>query len=660
MTDMQVALHVLKKIILMEKNGAFPDKNYFSIQVYNKLREYGMDYIKNKRFIDEIPTQTNDIPFEDQGEGIRTLEGTDIWDFRFRSFLIKGFRMFPFGKNNRYYGLNFMNANCTDNQPCSLFLVGANGSGKTSLYSSMEYHCTGNVSAAIARGIEEEHYTDYIAHAKSKKKPDTKVFLQEEKERQKDMVEVLNSLKDILPAFFCSEHEINKFCGKPEDLTSFFFEQIGYGNIVKLKEHLKCELSQIKKVIEAEGNEIQSPYRISNNQKKKLLEGVQSDVIAFVNWDTGKGNELRLSDIRIFSQDLYNQQIDWDEEWDIKHKYNTLKKLIFKLSFEKDSIIQHYGKTSTLVMLYSHFIASLEKIVHALSDKPENFFPKRFQRNELEFQVGKVDVKEFQVKRNYILEWYDKILIQFINEGKEKGAITIIKEICDEIRQIDQHIDDVSESEESIRLKYKTHHDYLSSLIDGIDSELKYIQEVIRTNTEQLKNKILSDFLLPSERISFDLSDDRKFISTIYFKEDGMKNEIPFEPREYFNSFRYKFYCILLKIVAAFTVKILFNLNFPLIFDDIFYSSDFSNRDKVGDFIASIYKIHDKIFKANESPLQIIFFTHDDLILEAAVKGTSGLDNSLCGRLFFYDEVEDDDIRPVDDIEFYNLYIPFT
>lgn len=654
---MQVALHVLRKIIQTEKNGTFPNKNYFSIQVYNKLREYGLDYLSNKRFIDDIPVQTHDDHFDDNGEEIKTLEGTKIWDFRFRSFATKGFRMFPFEKNNRYYGLNFVKTNTTNDNPCSLYLVGANGSGKTSLYSSMEFYCTGNVSAAKARGIEKDFYTDYIAHAKSKEKPDTKVFLQENRS-QKDKEEVLKSLGNILPAFFCSEHEINDFCGKPEDLTTFFYTQIGYGNIIKLKEHLEEEQSRIKIEIEKEGNESHAQHQIPLYLKKKLLEGIQTDVITFINGDASKDKKLRFANALKFLRELNDQQIDWDDKWDIKRKRETLKKLIFKFSFEKEEILLHYGKESTLLILYNDFIASLETIVHASSNEQGNIFLRRFQRSELEFQLGKVEVKEFQTNRKFILEWYEYIINRFLDEGNEKGAITIIEEISNVLK--DLHIDDVTESEETVRSRYEVHRKYLSTLIEGIETELVNILKEILANTENLKKEILSDFLLPSEDIKFDLSPKKKLVSTIYFKTDGMENDIPFSPREYFNSFRYKFYCILLKIVAAFTVKKSFNLNFPLIFDDIFYSSDFSNRDKVGDFIASIYKIHNEIFKTADSPLQIIFFTHDDLILEAAIKGTSGLDNAICGRLFFYNEVEEDDIKSIEKIEYYNLYIPFT
>lgn len=667
---MLVALHILREIIQTEKNGVFPNKNYFTIQVYEKLRKHGMDYIKTKKFIDDIPVQTYVGSFVGEGERIKTLEGHSVWDFRIRSFVVQGFRMFSFRKDERYYGLSLEKDKLVCNNPCSLYLVGANGSGKTSLYSSMEYCCTECVSAAKARGIKEEHYNDYIAHAKSKKEPILKVFFKKSKEEsddkekvdkrnEVDKIIVLRSLKNVLSAFFCSEHEINEFCGKPQDLTAFFYNQIGYGNIVKIKEHLEEELAKVIEILENKTDESKLHYQILCNIKKSLLAGIQTDILEFMILGNSINKEQRYVNILNYLKFLDGQQIDWNDEWDVRSKQNALERIIPKLMTEKNEIGEHLGDKSTLFILYNDFITVLENIYHISLNKPKGFVPRRFQENELEFQLGKVEIKEFYANRKFILEWYNRIFGQFIIKGEEKGTIVTIKEISEELAQVGLNMDNVEESEETVRIRYGAHHEHLKSLIDGIEKELNYIREQILSTTESLRDEILSNFLMPSEEIKFSLSKEGKLFSTIYFKKDEMENEIPFEPREYLNSFRYKFYCILLKIVAAFTVKKCFNLNFPLIFDDIFYSSDFSNRDKVGDFIASIYEIHNKIFKGVNSPLQIIFYTHDDLILDAAIQGTSDIENVIYGRLFSYDAVEKEDVKKVDDVEFYNLYIPF-
>lgn len=653
---MQVVLHVLREIIRKEENGSFPNRNYFAIQVYDRIHRYGMDFIKSKRFIDDVPVTANDILFADDGEVIKTLEGHSVWDFRFRAFAVNGFRMFPFGNHGRSYGLSFERTAATVPNPCSLFLVGANGSGKTSLYSSMEYYCTGNVSAAISRGILPEHYSDYIAHAKKKEKPELRVFLQKDEDSKMDKLKTLQSLKEILPAFFCSEHEINEFCRNPQELTLFFYEQIGYGNIVRLKEHLEDELSIIKKCIENKSKDSKSEHEISPKARIVILEGIQSDILKFMNQERVQHvDSLHLAHLL-----LSRQPIEWIDEWDIKRKQFALGRIIGQLTEEKEEIVRYYGNKSTLYRLYNDYIAELSNILHSSQEVPRTIVPKRFQGAEQNYQLGKIQIEDFQAKCRIVLEWYIRISDQFISSGKDRDVIKIIREVSDVLAQIESTMDNVTETDESIRYKYQLHSVYLKTLIDGIEEELKKIRKVILENTERLKKETLVDFLFPSEEILFALTDDGKLLSTLYFKKEEKEKGISFDPKEYFNSFRYKFYCILLKIVAAFTVKKYFNFNFPLVFDDIFYSSDFSNRDKVGDFIASIYKVHNEIFEEIDSPLQIIFFTHDDLILEAAMKGTADFDNALYGRLFYYDEVQEGDVRKENGLEYYNLYLPFT
>ncbi len=656
---MQVALHILRKIIRKEINGSFPNQNYFAIQVYKKISQYGMDYINSKRFIDDIPVLANDVLFDNDSEVIKTLEGYSVWDFRFRAFALKGFRMFPFGDNNRFYGLSFEKAGTSFHNPCSLYLVGANGSGKTSLYSGMEYYCTGNVSAAKSRGILEDYYRDYIAYAKNIDKPDLEIFLHEEGESKDDKLKVMTSLKEILPAFFCSEHEINEFCGKQQELTSFFYEQIGYSNIVRLKEHLEGELSIIENCLDNKAGDLKRQQEISPKSKIALLKGIQSDVLRFMNLESSQEG-LYYDNAIHFAQQLLNKLASiCNDELDIIIKRNDLEKLVSQLNKENEEIVRYYGNESTLYNLCNDYITELKKISSYSQENNKIIVPRRFQGNEQNYHLGKIQIENFQAKSRIILEWYIRIFEQLKSMSKDLVVIKIIKDISDVLAKIELTMDNVTETDESISNKYQSHRGHLKALIDGIEDELKKICKEILSNTERLENETLSEFLMPSEEIKFTISNEGKLYSTIYLKKGEKEKEISFEPKEYFNSFRYKFYCILLKIVAAFTVKKYFNFNFPLIFDDIFYSSDFSNRDKVGDFITSIYKVHNDIFKGIDSPLQIIFFTHDDLILEAAMKGTVDIDNAIYGRLFFYNEVQGEDIRIEGKTEYYNLYIPF-
>ena len=99
------------------------------------------------------------------------------------------------------------------------------------------------------------------------------------------------------------------------------------------------------------------------------------------------------------------------------------------------------------------------------------------------------------------------------------------------------------------------------------------------------------------------------------------------------------------------------NLNFPIVFDDVFYSSDFTNRNKVRHFIENIYAVHHKLFGKNEQQeLQIIFFTHDDLLLDAIRSATVEERHVIYARLFDYRESCIYDEKNASQITYRNLY----
>ena len=105
-----------------------------------------------------------------------------------------------------------------------------------------------------------------------------------------------------------------------------------------------------------------------------------------------------------------------------------------------------------------------------------------------------------------------------------------------------------------------------------------------------------------------------------------------------------------LKFVIAFTIKKFYNLNFPIVIDDIFYSSDFSHRNMVRDYFRTLFIKHDELFSEEDQKLQVIFFSHDEVAIEAAYRGIRDVTPNV-DRLMLYDYQdagdEDDVITPV-------------
>ena len=122
-------------------------------------------------------------------------------------------------------------------------------------------------------------------------------------------------------------------------------------------------------------------------------------------------------------------------------------------------------------------------------------------------------------------------------------------------------------------------------------------------------------------------------------------------PVQYFNTFRLKLFCVSLKMGLFCCAKKIHGVNMPFVVDDVFDSSDFANRARIRRFMREIFKAHDKALsgsldsdvKNTKYPLQMIFFTQDNIIGENVYRGISDViyDGECCeeidvkyGRLF--------------------------
>ena len=191
-------------------------------------------------------------------------------------------------------------------------LIGNNGSGKTSLYSGMEYCCTGKISAADARCIHRENYDDYIGYAKNKGCTHLELMLvNKEVASSKD---TFNGLNELLPTFFCSEHEINAFCNDANELTNFFYQQVGYGNLVKIKRFMEEELKTANEY-KADNITFNVSATLSNEVQIRILEGVQMDVFDLIGTSALLAGALK-KDMSSYIESLKGDKNELDKYWE--------------------------------------------------------------------------------------------------------------------------------------------------------------------------------------------------------------------------------------------------------------------------------------------------------------------------------------------------------
>lgn len=95
--------------------------------------------------------------------------------------------------------------------------------------------------------------------------------------------------------------------------------------------------------------------------------------------------------------------------------------------------------------------------------------------------------------------------------------------------------------------------------------------------------------------------------------------------KKHFNTFRYHLFNTILNMAFSFAVMKRLNVKLPIVLDDIFYASDFHNRKNIKHFVESILSAYNSIFEKmkdeDESKLQLVIFTHDELVFKSITEG---------------------------------------
>lgn len=210
-----------------------------------------------------------------------------------------------------------------------------------------------------------------------------------------------------------------------------------------------------------------------------------------------------------------------------------------------------------------------------------------------------------------------------------KDHEALLKDLLDSNQTLVNYTSQKASTEE-----YKT-----LSKINNWDREIGQLKELISVLSTEFNNiitkwierilnplltKLLSEYLR-DEGESIELIYDDNTQSIVVKLElrtnDGNNGET--NPRKYFNTFRFKIFVVSLKIALACCAKIIYKRNWPIVIDDVFNSSDFNNRTRMGEYISRICKEYRNIQELAEMKFQLIIFTQDDVIGEAVYRGLS-------------------------------------
>lgn len=508
-------------------------------------------------------------------------------DERLRTIQLVNIRSFYGDKNQtkRNFGLKLN----VKNTPVSLFLVGSNSTGKSSIFSALEKYYTGMVSYAKAVNCNEINYMTFGFGLA--KKADTELIKLDvgyfvESGHQKEKWEPLNKLNDITTcASFCSDYDIERIEKSSKNLNEFILEQLGYGDLFLLRKQIEFLLINLK-----------DPYEIS---KQELLSSEWEEIIeAF---------------IKLYNDNnLINIEKPFVDVSEIKKEISREKQQRHDIFSSRWDILSKGRASYNVEMGFADFF---------------------FSELELEKQ-GNVSVERLAM------------MYQTLFEKLEDLRLKNIVDVLDEMYMNKNNIFEKERKNAEMPISSENRREALATVLTLVKDKCDHILSTIYNDSHLFIEDILKRFSPPNETYRFNF--DKGVVSMTILVETE-KGTFPANPQDYLNTFRFKLYCVALKIALALSKMNERRISVPIVIDDIFNASDFENTLKLELFVYNIFKTYDEVLQTT-LPLQLILLTHDEMVQGAFRRGIklrleeagnvqlfqndSYRDYFLCGRLF--------------------------
>lgn len=243
--------------------------------------KYSFDKLDPK---DIVPTEeTEPFPVDD---GPKAGENT-FRDMRLSRMVFKYFRTFH-DAGSKPLGINFARGE----HPCSTFLVGRNGTGKSTIFDAIEYYYTGMVSNADQKYIWETPIYLTFGFGRIPAITPDKVLLEVRTKAGTQKIGVVDEREPLCqPASFCSEKDISDLSYMIEDdLYDYIFAQLGYTELLELQQKIKDFL-----------------VTLGETDDGAYLEGkdVEAVIEAFIEYRDGEKKEIALSECRKYDEEIF-------------------------------------------------------------------------------------------------------------------------------------------------------------------------------------------------------------------------------------------------------------------------------------------------------------------------------------------------------------------
>jgi len=379
---------------------------------------------------------------------------------------------------------------------------------------------------------------------------------------------------------------------------------------------------------------------------EKIKEDVEQRIISF------KDSQALDEEVKSLYKKVLNLILTfYKETFEVYEKISTERSETVGLNelqelFSKEELL--YVKLSLVIN-----DTSLIDLVQKLNEKP---YPNIQDYKELHSLTGQTitnsyiasinDVGLFIAERNALLE-------KVINEANEldKGeGLSVDQKIAilnEDVRRIGSQIEilqaQVTNLNPQIEIAEKE-----VELVNRIKNDLKELLPIVDARVNKMVNEAFDPIQESVQTILKEYLSEDSIILKISKKEkkteiDGEEivnyvivadiecldrvngGSIIVTPDVYFNTFRYKLFCLMVSLSLALATRKKYNINLPLIIDDIFFASDFISKNSFALFLQKVILLFYKY--TPNLPFQFILFTHDDLIFRSAIDSIDSFKN---------------------------------
>lgn len=520
-----------------------------------------------------------------------------VKDYRIRSLEFRNFRCFFKERDDdaSRYGIDFRRNGC----PCSLFLVGGNGTGKSSLFAAIERFYTGTSTYADNLKVSESEYFRFgmgqIKCGDVDYRVCTGVDMTTKDENPTDKNDIMTK------ASFCTDVDMKQIEDRMENLYDYVLGQLGYDELVRLRDRLD--------------------YLSLNIKTEYLIDP----------------KELTSS--------------DWDEMINvfIEQYHNCDRNRIKKLSNDA-GILESLSSGEE----HKEFVGYWEMLRDGCSRPNPDFY----------FTYGIEQDKAKEI-RDRLSRMYTELYSRLEEFAEEKRGVV---DILDGMYSEKNAIFEKERRNSEIPLPSENRKAVLGMVTSLVKEKCDSIVQNTFSDSHGFIEYVMARFSPSNEKYSFRY--DNGSLS-LRINVSTSKGSFEAKPHAYLNTFRFKLFCLTLKIAIAFEKMKEKKIVVPIVIDDVLDASDFENTMKLEQFVYTVYRTYDEMLKYDK-PLQIILLTHDEMVQNAFRQGVSlrsidcemdmekpsyyGGDIFVCGRLFDMNECAEY-LKDESTSGFVNLYI---